>query len=49
VAAAPAGHEEEARREECRWQRECLPDEVRDLVLEDQHRRNAICWGVFDV
>ncbi len=49
VAAAPAGHEEEARRDECRWQRERLPGEVRDLVLEDQHRRNAICWGVFDV
>jgi hypothetical protein len=49
VAAAPAGHEEEARRDECRWQRDRLPDEVRDLVLEDQRRRNAICWDVFDV
>jgi len=49
VADAPAGHEEEARRDECRWQRERLPDEVRDLVLEDQRRRNAICWDVFDV
>src|SRR6478735_11766035 len=49
VAAAPARREEEARRDECRWQRERLPEEVRDLVLEDQHRRNAICWGVFDV
>ena len=49
VAAAPAGHEEEARRDECRWQRQRLPYEVRDLVLEDQHRRNAICWGVFHV
>ena len=49
VAAAPAGHEEEARRGECRWQRERLHPDVRDLVLEDQRRRNAICWGVFDV
>ncbi len=49
MAAAPAGHEEEARRDECRWQRDRLPDEVRDLVLEDQRRRNAICWDVFDV
>ena len=49
VAAAPAGHEEEARRDECRWQRDRLPDEVRDLVLEDQRRRNAICWDVFDI
>src|SRR5688572_311473 len=36
VAAAPAGHEEVARRDECRWQHDRLPDEVRDLVLEDQ-------------
>jgi len=48
VAAAPAGHEEAARRDECRWQRDRLPGEVRDLVLEDQRRRNAICWEVFD-
>ena len=47
-AAAPAGHEEEARRDECRWQRDRLPVEVRDLVVEDQRRRNAICWDVFD-
>ena len=49
VSAAPAGHEDEARRAECRWQRDRLPDEVRDLVLEDQRRRNPICWNVFDV
>jgi hypothetical protein len=49
VAAAPAGHEEQARRDECRRQRDRLPDEVHDLVLEDQRRRNAICWDVFDV
>src|SRR6478609_8401231 len=49
VAAARGGNEEQARRDECRWQRDRLPDEVRDLVLEDQSRRNAICWSVFDV
>ena len=49
VAAAPPGHEADTRASECRWQRDRLPDEVRDLVLEDQHRRNAICWDVFDV
>ncbi|WP_336921262.1 putative immunity protein [Aquipuribacter sp. SD81] len=37
-----------AGRRECRWQRERLPDEVRALVLEDQQRRNDICWSVFD-
>lgn len=29
------------------WQRDRLPGQVRDLVLEDQARRDAICWGVF--
>ena len=48
VAAAPAGQEEATRSAECRWQRDRLPDEVRDLVLADQRRRNSICWGVFD-
>ena len=37
----------EASRIECEWQRRQLPDEVRDLVLEDQVRRNDICWSVF--
>jgi len=37
-----------AGRDECRWQRERLPDAVRELVLDDQRRRNDICWGVFD-
>ncbi|HMM93718.1 putative immunity protein [Phycicoccus sp.] len=47
-AAAPPGAGEEARRAECRWQREQLPPEVRALVLDDQRRRNALCWNVFD-
>jgi hypothetical protein len=46
-AAAP-GREEEAGRLECRWQRDQLPDAIRDLVLDDQRLRNAICWSVFD-
>jgi hypothetical protein len=29
------------------WQRDQLPDQVRALVLEDQARRNSICWSVF--
>lgn len=32
---------------ELEWQRERLPDQVRALVLEDQARRNDICWSVF--
>jgi Imm-5 like putative immunity protein len=46
-AAAP-GCEERAGRLECRWQREQLPDAIRELVLGDQRLRNHICWSVFD-
>lgn len=37
----------EASRIEREWQRQQLPAQVRDLVLEDQARRNDICWSVF--
>ena len=51
-AAAVAGEAEahaadRARRAECAWQRAILPPHLRDLVLDDQRRRNDICWGVF--
>ncbi len=39
---------EEAGRAECRWQRAQLPSEIRELVLDDERLRNAICWYVFD-
>jgi hypothetical protein len=47
-AAAPGSEGENAGRLECRWQREQLPDAIRDLVLEDERVRNEICWSVFD-
>lgn len=47
AAAAPSDLADEAAAEECRWQREQLPSEIRDLVLDDQRRRNDICWNVF--
>ncbi|MEW2589262.1 putative immunity protein [Micromonospora aurantiaca] len=47
-AAAPAGLAEAAGRAECRWQRDQLPAEIRELVLDDQRLRNDICWSVFD-
>ena len=47
-AAALKGEAESAGRLECRWQREQLPDAIRELVLEDQVLRNKICWSVFD-
>ena len=47
-AAAPSGHEDEKARAECAWQRAQLPPEIRELVLDDQRIRNALCWSVFD-
>ena len=47
-AAAPEGEGESARRLECRWQRDQLPEAIRELVLDDQRLRNDICWRVFD-
>ena len=47
-SAAVEGREKEARRRECEWQRAQLPNEIRDLVLDDQKLRNKICWFVFD-
>lgn len=47
-AAASAGRELSAGRKELEWQRDRLPGNVRKLVLEDQKRRNSICWSVFD-
>lgn len=46
AAAAPGGADL-AGRAECRWQREQLPEGIRDLVLADQTRRNDICWSAF--
>lgn len=45
--AAPAAEKHEAMRRECQWQRDQLPDSLRELVLEDQRKRNDICWSVF--
>ena len=47
-AAATESDGEAAGRAECRWQRNQLPEPIRELVLDDQRLRNDICWGVFD-
>jgi hypothetical protein len=47
-AAAPKGEGESAGRLECRWQRDQLPEAIRELVFDDQRLRNDICWSVFD-
>jgi hypothetical protein len=46
-AAAPEDDLDVAGRRECRWQREQLPSAIRELVLDDQRRRNELCWSVF--
>ncbi len=45
--AAPKDEREVAGRLECQWQRDQLPEEIRELVLDDQRLRNDICWSVF--
>jgi hypothetical protein len=47
-ATAPDDKRIEAGRQECQWQRHQLPDEIRELVLDDERLRNDVCWGVFD-
>jgi hypothetical protein len=47
-SAAPEGREVDEGRRECRWQRDQLPDPIRDLVLDDERLRNELCWSVFD-
>jgi hypothetical protein len=47
-AGAPEGEGDGAGRLECRWQRDQLPEAIRELVLDDQRLRNDICWSVFD-
>ncbi|PKN95556.1 MAG: hypothetical protein CVU44_00845 [Chloroflexi bacterium HGW-Chloroflexi-6] len=47
-AAATNGDGQSAGRLECQWQREQLPEAIRELVLDDQRLRNDICWSVFE-
>ena len=41
AVATPAGERE------CQWQREHLPEAIRELVLSDEERRNQKFWSVF--
>ncbi|MBN8227022.1 hypothetical protein JYK02_05800 [Corallococcus macrosporus] len=47
AASADEDDAEGARLKELGWQRKRIPAALRELVLEDQRARNAICWGVF--
>jgi len=46
-AAAPEDEGEAAGRLECQWQRNQLPEAIRELVHDDQRLRNDICWSAF--
>jgi hypothetical protein len=46
-AAVPASGAGDAGRLECQWQRDQVPEAIRELVLDDQRLRNDICWSVF--
>lgn len=46
-ATVPKSESEAAGRIECSWQRQQLPEAIRELVLDDQRLRNEICWNVF--
>ena len=46
-AASTPDLAEASRLRERDWQREQLPRPVRALVLDDQRRRNDICWFAF--
>lgn len=49
IRAVARAHPDDAQaaRRERDWQRKRLPEAVRLLVLEDQARRDSICWSVF--
>lgn len=49
IKAAQAAHPDDPRAgvAERDWQRRRLPDQIRQLVLEDQAKRNNICWLAF--
>jgi uncharacterized membrane protein YebE (DUF533 family) len=47
-AAATDDDRAERGRVECLWQRAQLPQEIRELVLDDERLRNELCWCAFD-
>jgi hypothetical protein len=48
AARAASPEHDDAGRLECQWQRAQLPDEIRELVLDDQRLRNHLWWFAFD-
>ena len=48
MEAAPKPEREAAQLAELGWQKEQLPVEIRELVLDDMRLRNDICWNIFE-
>jgi hypothetical protein len=48
AARAADPDNDDAGRLERDWQRSRLPEQIRALVLEEQTRRNPICWSAFE-
>lgn len=46
--ASPESEAMAAGQRECRWQREQLPEAIRELVLSDMEQRNQKLWSVFN-
>jgi len=47
MAAGEESEKSENGRKECEWQRDQLPEKIKELVMDDQKNRNEICWNVF--
>ncbi|GEO05960.1 hypothetical protein AAE02nite_36240 [Adhaeribacter aerolatus] len=47
-ASVAEKEQDEMGRKEGEWQRNQLPEAIRELVLDDQKLRNHLCWFVFD-
>jgi hypothetical protein len=47
MESVPKPDREAARLAERDWQRSNIPEQIKELVLDDQRLRNDICWYVF--
>jgi hypothetical protein len=48
VASSPTNMAADKRIRERDWQRDRIPVELRELILDDPQNRSEICWHVFD-
>ena len=48
AASMPVGEAAVGRIGERDWQRDRIPPDIRELVLDDQRHRSDICWHAFD-